>query len=97
MSFSYYVYIMANKKRMTYIGVTNNLERRVYEHKSKGSTSYSNRYNLTRLVWYEETNDVTAAIAFEKKMKGWVRKKKVALINEMNPKWHDLAEEWFDI
>jgi putative endonuclease len=90
---TYYVYIMASQSRTLYVGVTNNLERRVYEHKViEGFTS---RYNINRLVYFAETNDVTAAIAREKEIKGWLRKRKIALIEEMNPEWHDLSAEWY--
>jgi len=91
----YYVYIMSNKSRTLYTGVTDNLERRVYEHKNKLIKGFTRRYNLTKLVYYEVTNDVQAAIEREKQIKGWLRKKKIALIEAMNPRWADLGEEWF--
>jgi putative endonuclease len=87
---------MANLSRTLYIGVTNNLERRVYEHKHKILTGFTERYNITRLVYFEETYDVNAAIAREKQLKGWKRSKKIALIEIQNPMWDDLAEEWFE-
>ena len=93
---SYYVYMIASESKVIYTGVTNNLERRIYEHKKKLFEGFSKRYNTYKLVWYEETDDVGAAIAFEKKIKGWKRYKKVELIEEKNPSWDDLAKDWFD-
>ena len=90
----YYVYIMASKSRVLYTGVTNNLERRVYEHKNKIVEGFTSKYNITRLVHYEETNDVNVAIAREKQIKGWLRSKKIALIESVNPQWKDLSLEW---
>ena len=92
---TYYVYIMASKSKVIYTGMTNDLENSVYQHKHKLDDGFSKRYNTYKLVWYDETDDVTAAIEFEKKIKGWIRKKKVALIEEYNPAWKDLAQEWF--
>jgi len=91
----YYVYIMASKSRVLYTGVTNNLERRVYEHKNKIVEGFTSKYNITRLVHYEETNDVNVAIAREKQIKGWLRSKKIALIESVNPQWKDLSLEWY--
>ena len=89
----YYVYIITNKiNTVVYIGVTGNLERRMYEHKHKLLDGFSARYNLYKLVYFEETNDVYSAIAREKELKGWTRKKKNALIESINPKWLDLME-----
>jgi len=88
------VYIMANKSRMLYTGVTNNLIRRVAEHKSKLSAGFTKRFNLTRLVYYETTDDILAAISREKQIKSWVRRKKTALIHSINPSWNDLSLEW---
>jgi putative endonuclease len=92
---SYYVYIMANYSRTLYVGVTNNLQRRVYEHKHKlFEDSFSAMYNINRLVYFEETNDVLAAIEREKQFKRWRREKKVFLIERGNPTWRDLSEDW---
>jgi putative endonuclease len=91
----YFVYIMTNKNRTLYVGVTNNLERRVYEHKNKLIKGFSSQYNLTELVYYAETNDIREAIAREKQIKGWLRAKKVTLIEEENPLWVDLSADWF--
>jgi putative endonuclease len=90
----YYVYIMTNNARTLYTGVTNNLYRRVYEHKNKLIGGFTKRYNITKLVWYEVTSEITSAIAREKQIKGWLRRKKIALIESMNPEWKDLSEEW---
>ena len=90
---TYYVYIMTNQKKGTlYTGVTNDLERRVYEHKLKLVPGFTQKYGLNRLVFYEDTDDVSAAISREKQIKGWLRKKKIALIESMNPEWRDLSE-----
>jgi putative endonuclease len=92
----YYVYIMANRSRTLYTGVTNNLQRRVYEHKQKLVEGFTKKYNITRLVYYESTNDINAAIAREKQIKGWLRSKKVSLIESINPDWGDLSMDWFE-
>jgi putative endonuclease len=90
----YYVYIMTNQSGTLYTGVTNDLQRRVYEHKHKLVPGFTQRYNITRLVYFEETSDVKSAIAREKQIKGWLRAKKLELINAVNPNWRDLSEEW---
>ena len=92
---TYSVYIMASESRVIYTGVTNDLYRRVWEHKQKLSGGFSSRYNTFKLVYYEETDDIGAAIAYEKKIKGWLRNKKIYLIESENPKWGDLAGEWY--
>jgi putative endonuclease len=92
---SYYVYIMTNKSKTLYTGVTNNLERRVYEHKHKLVPGFTGKYNITKLVYYAETNDVQEALAREKQIKGWLRSKKIALIEAENPEWKDLSLEWY--
>jgi putative endonuclease len=92
-----YVYIITNKPQGTlYIGVTNNLVRRMGEHRRKIGSKFAARYNLTRLVYYESLFDIREAIAREKVLKGWRRSKKVALIEEDNPLWEDLSDDWFD-
>ena len=78
---------------MIYTGMTNSLSRRIREHKQKVNDGFTKRYNIHRLVYYEEFQDVRKAIAREKEIKGWRREKKVALIEGLNPKWRDLAEE----
>ena len=87
----YYVYIMSNKSRTLYTGVTGDLGRRVYEHKHKIVPGFTSKYNITRLVFFEVTQDIQAAISREKQIKGWLRKKKIALIESVNPEWKDLA------
>ena len=90
----YYVYIMANRSKMLYTGVTNDLQRRVYEHQHHLIEGFTSRYQVTRLVYFEETTDVYAAIAREKQIKGWLRAKKMTLIESVNPEWRDLSEAW---
>ena len=92
----YYVYIMASKRLTLYVGVTNNLMRRVYEHKRHCVEGFTKKYKTTRLVYYEETNDVNAAIMREKEIKGWLRRKKITLIKSVNPTWKDLSKEWYE-
>ena len=77
-----------------YVGMTNNLERRVYEHKHKLVEGFTAKYNVNKLVYFEQTNDVKAAIAREKEIKKWRREKKNALVQESNPQWKDLSLEW---
>ena len=95
MSKEYYVYIMTNKSRTLYTGVTNNLMRRVHEHKNKLVPGFTSKYNIKLLVYFESTSDVNEAILREKQIKGWLRAKKIKLIESMNPEWKDLSEEWF--
>jgi putative endonuclease len=90
----FYVYIMTNRSRTLYIGMTNNLERRVCEHKLKRVPGFTSKYNIHQLVYYETTNDVHVAIAREKELKGWLRAKKIALIESQNPEWRDLSKDW---
>ena len=88
----YYVYIITNKtNKVLYTGVTNDLQRRMYEHKNKLVDGFSKRYNLCKLVYFEETTDVYSAISREKEIKGWLRSKKDTLINNVNPTWVDLS------
>ena len=91
----YYVYIMTNRSRTLYTGVTSDLERRVYEHKHKLVHGFTTRYNITRLVHYEIFGDAHEAITREKQIKGWLRRKKIALIESGNPNWDDLSAEWY--
>jgi putative endonuclease len=90
----YYVYLLASRSRVLYVGVTGDLQRRVGQHKQKLVEGFTQRYNVTMLVYYEVTNDVHVALAREKQIKGWRRSKKVALIESMNPEWKDLSSEW---
>ena len=92
----YYVYIMTNRSGTLYTGVTNNLQRRVAEHKSHAIPGFTRKYRIDRLVYFESTNDVRCAIAREKQIKGWLRAKKIALIETMNPEWQDLAADWWE-
>lgn len=94
LSKNYFVYILASKTRRLYVGVTNNLERRICEHKHKLFDGFTKQYNIDRLVWLDETNDVLAAISREKEIKKWRREKKIALIEASNPVWDDLSESW---
>ncbi len=90
----YYVYILSNlNNNVLYIGVTNNLIRRAYEHKNKLVEGFSKRYNLTKLVYYETTESIESAIEREKQLKNWHRDWKINLINKFNPEWNDLSEE----
>jgi putative endonuclease len=91
----YYVYIMTNQSRTLYTGVTNDLERRVCEHKQRLVPGFTAKYNINMLVWYETFANVGEAIEGEKRIKGWSRSKKLALIEANNPHWEDLSERWY--
>jgi putative endonuclease len=93
---SFYVYILASVSRTLYVGVTNNIMRRVYEHKCKKADGFTARYNINRLVYLAEGTDIRDAIAREKEIKGWLRAKKIALIEENNPTWEDFSASWYD-
>ena len=88
----YYVYILASRSRNLYIGVTGDLDRRIFEHKNKLVRGFTSQYNIHRLVYYEVYGNVTSAIAREKELKGWRREKKIMLIERENPTWDDLSE-----
>lgn len=91
----YYVYILTNwNNKVLYTGITNDLERRVYEHKNKLVKGFTEKYNVNKLVYFDSTLDVTSAISREKQIKGWTRHKKNELIESINPRWHDLSEEF---
>jgi putative endonuclease len=95
---SYWVYIVANKPHGTmYVGVTNSLERRMWEHKTGAVAGFTKRYGLKRLVYFEQFRDVSNAIARETQLKGWLRCKKIDLIEAENRRWADLAADWFEI
>jgi putative endonuclease len=89
---TFWVYIMASRSRVLYTGVTNDLGRRVNEHKQGLIAGFTQRYRITRLVHFEAYADIREAIAREKQIKGWVRSRKIKLIEERNPLWRDLAE-----
>ena len=90
----YYVYILTNHNdKVMYVGVTNDLARRIQEHKSELIEGFTKRYYVHKLVYYEQCTDVNAAIAREKQLKGWKREKKNALVETMNPTWEDLSVE----
>ena len=91
----YYVYILTNKSnKVIYIGVTNDLERRMFEHKNKLAEGFTKRYNLTKLVYYEVTEDVESAIKREKQLKNWHRDWKISSVNQFNPAWEDLSQKF---
>ena len=90
----YYIYILTNwNDKVMYIGVTNNLKRRVYEHKNEIIDGFTKKYHVHKLVYYETTTDVKAALEREKQLKGWKREKKDSLVTDMNPNWKDLYDE----
>jgi putative endonuclease len=91
---SYWVYILTNRTGTLYVGVTNNLPRRIHEHQNRLVPGFTSRYAIGRLVYAEEANDAAAAIAREKQIKAWRRSRKVALIESLNPKWRDLSLDW---
>ena len=93
---AYYFYVMASYRGALYAGVTNDLTRRVYEHKHKVVEGFTKQYNVTKLVYDEIADSIEAAIEREKQVKGWVRRKKVELVESMNPYWEDLTKEWYD-
>jgi putative endonuclease len=90
----YYVYILTNRSRTLYTGMTRDLERRLYEHRHKVVPGFTSRYNVTRLVYFEVTGDVRSAITREKEIKSWRREKKIALIQASNLTWKDLSQSW---
>ncbi|HLD60612.1 MAG TPA: GIY-YIG nuclease family protein [Patescibacteria group bacterium] len=93
---NYYVYIMASVSGVLYIGVTNNLIRRVEEHKDEIVEGFSKKYKTKKLVYYEYFGDINYAILREKELKGWVRRKKIALVEKDNPRWYDLYDKLID-
>jgi putative endonuclease len=91
-STQYYVYTLTNKNnKVLYIGVTNDLERRIFEHKNKLVEGFTKKYNLNKLIYYEMTEDISSAIEREKQLKNWHRDWKINLINSFNPTWKDLS------
>jgi putative endonuclease len=85
---------MTNNSRTLYTGVTNNLERRILEHRQKLVPGFTAKYNISKLVYYEVTDNVYSAISREKEIKGWLRAKKIKLIDSQNPEWRDLSSDW---
>ncbi len=94
MARTYYVYILTNRSGTLYVGVTNDIHRRLAEHRSANASRFTGRYRMTRLAYIETTNDIRAAIAREKQLKGWKRRRKLELIQATNPQWLDLSQNW---
>ena len=90
----YYIYILSSKYKKLYIGVTNNIERRLYEHRHKLIKGFTAKYNIDRLVYFEVFSDIHQAIDRETQLKSWRREKKIILIEGMNKEWTDLSEGW---
>jgi putative endonuclease len=93
---TYYIYILTNKSGTLYTGVTGNLKKRLWQHKTKDVEGFTKKYNIDRLIYYEIFRNVWSAIAREKQIKGWVRRRKLELIASMNPEWRDLSDGWYD-
>jgi putative endonuclease len=87
---------MTNKSGTLYVGMTNDIKKRVYEHKNKLIAGFTKKYNINRLIYFETFSDVYSAITREKTIKGWLRKKKIDLVNSTNPYWKDLSSDWYD-
>ncbi|MBI3128213.1 MAG: GIY-YIG nuclease family protein [Candidatus Tectomicrobia bacterium] len=92
----FHVYVMTNEARQLFIGATSNLAQRVYEHKNGLVSAYCTRHGIARLVYFEEARSPQAAVEREQQIKSWLRKRKVELIESINPTWHDLAQGWMD-
>ena len=91
----FYVYILTNQSnKVLYTGITNDLERRLYEHQNKLVKGFTSKYNVNKLVYFDCTTVARSAIAREKQIKGWTRQKKLDLISELNPQWRDLSADW---
>jgi putative endonuclease len=95
MELRFFVYILASRSGVLYIGVTRDLLRRMYQHRVGQVPGFTQRYHVNRLVFYEETPSARRAFERERQIKGWKRQKKIRLIETLNPEWVDLAEEWF--
>jgi putative endonuclease len=93
---TYFVYILSSRSRNLYVGITGDLVRRMWEHRTHAIPGHTARYRIGRLVCFEAFADPANAIAREKRIKGWLRSRKIALIEQSNPTWEDLANEWFD-
>ena len=94
---NYFTYIVASRSHTLYIGMTGDLLKRVFEHKQRTHEGFSATYNCNRLVWFERFLSPESAIAREKQLKGWIRAKKIALIEKSNPTWNDLSEGWYGV
>ena len=94
---NFYVYIMGSKSGTLYVGLTNDIKRRVHEHKNHLVPGFTSKYNIDRLLYFETIDDATAAINREKQIKAWRREKKIALIDSRNLQWNDLSEGWYDL
>ncbi len=92
----YFVYMLANDGRMLYTGVTGNLFKRLWEHRHAQGSAHTSKYRIHNLVWYEETDDITTAIAKERQIKSWRRRWKMNLVEFENPEWKDLADGWYE-
>ena len=91
----YYIYLLTNwNNKVMYVGITNDLERRIYEHKEKVVKGFTEKYNVTKLVYYEQTSDIVAALNREKEIKKWRREKKDRLVKNTNPQWRDLSKDF---
>lgn len=93
---TYYVYILTNRSGTLYTGMTNNIRRRVRQHKDKAIPGFTRKYRVDHLLYYECFTDVYVAISREKQIKGWLRCKKLDLIASLNPQWNDLSDGWYD-
>ena len=93
---SFYVYILSSKAGVLYVGVTNDIKRRVYEHKNHLVEGFTKQYEVGTLVYFETKRNATSAIKREKQIKAWRRAKKVKLIDSINPDWEDLSRDWYD-
>ena len=94
MARQFFVYILSSRRRVLYVGVTNNLERRMFEHRSGVNVGFTTRYRANQLVYYETTENPLSAIAREKEIKSWRRSKKIQLVTRTNPAWADLSRDW---
>ncbi len=93
---TFYLYIMASKTGTLYVGMTNNIKRRVYEYKYHLIPGFTDKYRVERLLYVETINDPVSAIKREKQIKAWRREKKVSLIDSINPQWNDLSQDWYE-
>ena len=94
MARQFFIYILSSRRRVLYVGVTNNLERRMFEHRSGVNVGFTTRYRANQLVYYETTENPLSAIAREKEIKSWRRSKKIQLVTRTNPAWADLSRDW---